>query len=117
MATCKSRARRSCRARPTTIDPDSIQLGIITLTKHPQEVVNATAPCEPVVPHGAGAPEGFILVEKDRLFQEVAAAVLGELGPTYDGQLSASRSQAESIAYAVLLALEEQLCLQFPPSE
>ncbi len=81
--------------------------GIITLKKHPQHLVSTAATCDSQEPHVAGAPDGFILVPRDSLFQAIVLAVREEFSPSYDGQLSASRSEAESIAYAVLSAVGE----------
>ena len=49
-------------------------MGIITLTKHPPKVVNATAPCGSVEAQGAGAPE-MLTVSTARL----AATIRAEL--------------------------------------
>ena len=63
-------------------------------------------PCKSVASPGAGAPESLMQIPRHRLFQAVVMAVREQFPPSYDGQLSASQHQAESIAYRVLMEME-----------
>lgn len=78
----------------------NLSMGIITLTKHPQKLDNATAPCSLVVPHGAGAPEIEItpaMMEAgiEAMYAWYSSNDPPEWGvrPIYEAMLKASRCQ------------------------